>query len=617
MSAGERILKFFKKTSALLLKVRDYILKTKSGQDLTKQHVLSLSKKHRFPTWRQWKQLTHVLNETEKRVLQTALTGLVVGIIVFGGWYIGANRTEVPAIGGEYTEGLIGEPQFINPLYSTASDVDSDITNLVYSGLLKLDPVLGLVKDLAESLEISEDQKTYTFKIRDNAKWHNGQNVLASDVAFTIQSIQTGVYRSPLSISFRGVSVSQVDDRTVQFFLEEPFAPFLSTLTVGILPEEIWFEVDPRNAPLASLNLEPIGSGPYKFEKFTVDKRGSVKSYTVNRFKDYYGDRPNIERVTFKFYENAGAAFRALQNRNVEGVGFIPSDLVEDAEKEKSITVLYPNIPRAATIFFNQERNELLAEDEVREAIALALDKQAIVDTVLKGHGTVIHSPILQGSVGYDATIEAYEMDIQRANELLDETDYEWMTPETYRKKEVKTEDGETADEILHLVLTTTDNPEFLQTAELIKAQMLAIGIELEIEIVSSEILYTEVLKPRSYDLLLTATQPGIDPDPYPFWHSSQISDPGLNLAGYANRKVDEFLETARQTTDASEREEAYSEFQKIIAEDLPAIFLYQPTYRYAISTKIQNVSMDHLFRPSDRFGNITDWYIKTKKVLK
>ncbi len=551
--------------------------------------------------------------------MHASLAVFLASSVFLGGWYVLTHRVEVPAVGGEYTEGLIGEPQFVNPLYASSSDVDSDITRLVFSGLFTWTPHLGIVPDLAESYTVSEDQKTYTVRLLPNARWHNGTPVRASDVVFTIQSIQNPAYRSPLAVSFRGVVVSEVDELTVQFTLEEPFAPFLSTLTVGILPAELWQDVGPKNAALASQNLEPVGSGPYRFEKFSVDKKGNVRSYSLRRNGGYYRHPPLIERITFKFYPDADAAVAALGNRNIEGISFVPSTLVSEVEKDRRVRILRPSMPLTTVLFFNQEVQPILKDLNIRKAFALSLDKQAIVDQALAGYGTVIQAPILPGSIGEYPEVATINTDLAAAGTLLDATEYKLTEGSTTRAKATTTKkDGEDVEqtETLAIALTTVDRPEFIAAAEAIKAQAAQVGFDIEVNVVPSSSFYENVIKPRAFQMLLTGTQLGIDPDPYPFWHSSQTIDPGLNLATYTNRKADTLLEEARGTADQTVRAEKYRAFQDILAEDLPAIFLFQSSYTYAIASKIQNVSIDRIFIPADRFVNVTQWYIKTKKII-
>ncbi|KKT69485.1 MAG: Extracellular solute-binding protein [Candidatus Uhrbacteria bacterium GW2011_GWE2_45_35] len=573
-----------------------------------------------FPSWKQWKRLPRILSISEKKILQAALSLAVISFVTLGAWYVASHRIEIPAVGGEYTEGLIGSPQFVNPLYASVSDVDADLTQLIYSGLFRWNQNEGLVPDLAETYEISEDQKTYTIKIRENARWHNGDPVRSSDVLFTIQSIQNPAFHSPLAVSFRGVTASEVDELTVQFVLEEPFAPFLSSLTVGILPSSLWAEIPAKNTPLTSLNLAPIGSGPYKFDKYTVEKKGDIKSYSLVRNPDYYGEPPKIERLVFKFYHDTQTAVAALQNQNIEGLSFVPSHLLTEVEKIRSVKILHPDMPQAVTLFFNEEKQPLFEDEDVRKALALTINKEEIINTVLNGNATIIDSPILPGEIGFNAEAEKITQNIEAAKELISQTDYKDFSPDGFAAiKSQTTEADETSEtfEELTLTLTTINQPTFIKTAETIAAQAKLAGIKILIETTEPSLLYEEIIKPRAYQMILTATQYDIDADPYPFWHSSQAKDPGLNLSLYSSHKVDDLLEKARSTNNLEERAAAYQEFQDLIVKDLPAIFLYQPAYTYAVSSKIKNINLEKIQSPTDRFQDIENWYIKTRQVLK
>ncbi len=590
------------------------------------RQVRAVSHPQRLPTWRQWQQLPRLLSKMERRVLQGAGALIICALVFMTGWYVLTHRVEVPAVGGEYTEGLVGEPRFINPLYASASDVDADLSRLIYSGLMRWEASEGLVPDLAAAVTVSEDGKTYTMGLRDDARFHNGEPVRAQDVVFTFEAIQNPQYRSPLAVSFQNVQVTQVDDKTVAFTLDEPFAPFLSTLTAGILPADIWSDIPPRNTALAELNVKPIGSGPYAFSEFTKDKKGAIQSYTLVRHPNYHGEKAFIERVTFKFYPDAAAAMDALANRYVEGVGFVPPDHETAAAKNRSVTLLRPSMPRETLLVFNQEYQPIFKKEGVRKAVALALDKPAILETVLGGHGSVLDSAIPLGLLGAHPDVPKIARDVAAANQLLDAAGYplpEGAAPA--RQTTVGLAGGQAsvrllkkdAPEELAFILTTIQNPEFIRTAELIAEQLAEIGMKITVEAVAPEQFASTVLEPRGYDLLLTGLLFGTDPDPYPFWHSSQAKAGGLNLAGYSNRKADALLEEARKAIDEAVRIKKYRAFQELVASDLPAVFLYQSTYTYAVASKIKNVSVEKITTPADRFANVEQWYIKTRKTLR
>lgn len=568
-------------------------------QDLTKKMVLSVVKTRAFPSWKQWQHLPRALKPQERKLASGALLGILLSLLFLGGRYVFIHQALVPAVGGEYSEALIGTPQLINPLYASLSDVDADLSRLIFSGLMKFDPKDGLVTDLAESYDLSDDGLTYTFVLRENARWHDGDPVTVNDVIATFSMMQDPTYKSPLSITFKDIRVEGVDERTVQFVLSEPFAPFLSALTVGIIPSQIWDLVPAKNATLAEANLQPVGSGPYKFDKFSKDRLGNIRSYTLVRNQDYYGESAKISKLIFRFYPDAMSAVDALSKKSVDGVSFVPSEAEELFAQDRDVVLVHPLLPQYTALFFNQIHNPLLKDIKVRQALTMALDRQALVSTVLNNEARVVDTAILPGMIGASDSVKQPAFDLEGAKTLIEA---------------VK---ASAEDKKLALTITTIDNTEFLNVAEFVRQAWSALGLEVTVTTVGVDKLQSEVLKERSYDVLLSGELLGADPDPYPFWHSSQTDYPGLNIALYANRDVDKLIEKARAESDLTARAEDYQQLQALMNNELPAIFLYQPSYAFAISPAVKGVDVPAILTPADRFGNVNDWYLKTKRVLR
>ncbi len=587
------------------------------------RQVLAVSKPRRFPSLRQWLQWSRVATGGEKRALGGLGAAMAVCLVVVGARFVLTHQVETPAVGGEYVEALVGEPQFINPLYAPANDVDADIARLVYAGLLRRDASGALQPDMAESWKVSEDGKVYTFTLRADAKFHNEEPLLAKDVVFTMDALRNPLYRSPLSGAYQAADITAPDDRTVIFTLKEPSAGFLSTLTVGILPADLWTDIAPRNVPLASYNLKPVGSGPFQFETLTKDKNGSVRSYTLSRFADHAGTAAYLEHVTFKFYGSPDDAVKALAARTAEGVGYIPSDLEEEAGKH-SVNLLRPSIPRETALFFNQDRQPVFKTKAVRQAIAMAIDRSALVEKALDGHGSPVAGAVLPEALGTEPTLPIPPVNVEGANKLLEDAGFPKVEGLVYRLSKkptpaTKTKPAEDPASIpaLSVTLTTVQTPEFARVAEQVVTQLAAIGIQAQVEAVTQADLYRQAIEPRDYELLLTGILYGAEPDPYPFWHSSQATSTGLNLSGYANRKADALLEDARKALDPAVRASKYAEFQTLVAEDVPAVILYRPTYAYALGDKIRGADITRIAAPADRLNGIKDWYVKTRKALK
>ena len=581
---------------------------TSGSKHLAMAQVIQAKQSGRVPSTKQLRYFPSLLSHKEKIIASFALLAIILSGSYMILSIIGANQQTIPAVGGTYTEGVIGAPQLINPLYSTTSDVDSDLARIIYSGLMRFDPATGITEDLAESYNISEDNLQYTFVIRENAKWHDGDPVLADDVIFTINAIQNTQYRSPLSTSFTGVTVSQVDDRTVRFDLEKKSPDFLKLITVGILPSHLWQDITANNAVLTALNIKPIGSGPYMFEMLEKDnKTGEIHTYTVKRFNDYYQDGPYIESITFKFYPDINSAISALQNHNIEGISYLPVSEATRFENDDRISLMQAGLHEYVAAFFNPEHSDILADVAVRKALCFATYKEKIIDEVFGGYAKQMESFVLPGTTGFVEDAGDVIFDQKYATVMLDEAG--WV---------VNQETGlRTKDEtVLSLTITTIDSTELISVANLLKSQWEELGIQVEISTIDQATLQSTTLKNHDYDILLSGEIYDTNLDPYAFWHSSQTGASGLNLAQFENDDVDDLLETIQIATTTEEREQALEKAQEIILADYPAIFLYQPQYTYAVSSAIKNADVVRISMPSDRFSSIDTWYIKTRKSL-
>ena len=632
------------------------------------QHDVALLRRvhgRRFPRLRQIRHVGKILSPSEQLAFRASVAVLALGIVWYGAVFAKQYRVKTPAVGGRYVEAVVGSPELVNPLFAPLNDVDTDIARLVYSGLMRVDKKQRLVPDLAVSYELSEDKKTYTFALREDVVWHDGERFTADDVRFTIETIENADVNSPLYVSFQGVTVEALDEYHVRFTLKEPFAPFLSSLTVGILPEHIWSDVSPERMRLAQRNLQPIGTGPFQFQKLSKDEGGSITSYELARFDKHYRQAPYIKEFVFQFfaaYDGEGGAIQATRRQAVDGLHFVPHDLREQVQR-KHIALHTLQLPQYTALFFNQTRDAALEAADTRAALAVALDKDRVLRESLNGEGQVIYSPILPGFPGYAPEIEKTPYSTEQANALLDKEWIRFPAEEyrTLRKEELLNEwralqatstepaaengtatatttvpaDEEKAmdaklDEEIHeaqtffrkdkdgrlleLELVTTDTNEYRHAAELVAGFWQEIGVKTNLSFIPPKDLSRTALKDRAYDVLLYGVIIGGDPDQYPFWHSSQVAFPGLNLSGYVNRNADALLETARSTAgDDSASADAYAKFQEIILADRPAVFLYTPTYTYATTDKIKGIELSRISAPADRFADVANWYIKMK----
>ena len=528
-------------------------------------------------------------------------------MIIWGIYFYHSKTNLVPDYGGEYIEGIIGQPLHINPILAYSNDTDADLSQIIYSSLLKYDGENKLINDLAESWEISEDKTTYTVKIRSDILWHDGERLTVDDVTFTLNLINNPAYKSSLRGNWQGVEINKIDDYTISFKTQEPYIGFVYNLTFGILPKHIWEAIPADKFHLTDLNLEPIGSGPYQYLSFQKDADGNILSYKLITNQNYYQGKPYISKITFNFYGDEEDAIEAYNNKEIMGLGGITLSKTGLIKLPQSTNISKLTAPRYFAVFLNQNKSIPLANDEVREALSLATNREEIINQVLFGNGQPIYSPILPGMIGYDENLGKIDFNLEKANQLLDEKGWK------------KGEDGVRAKDetVLEFNLITTEWEELVATAEIIKSQWEQVGARVNLNILSISDMQQNYIRPREYDALLFGQVLGADPDLYSFWHSDQKKDPGLNLALFGDQETDKLIEEGRVEFNPEKRTEKYKEFQEKIAQEIPAVFLYTPNYIYITNKKIRGIDIKNITMPSKRFSQIENWYISTDRVWK
>lgn len=409
---------------------------------LDKKLLYSLSPK-KIPNLNQIKYTKKVLSTKEKIILN-ALVVLLVGATVL--WLVGFLKNNIkvyPKSGGEYSEGLLGAPKNINPLYDSARDVDSDISRLIFSSLFKRDGNGNIINDLVEEYSVSDNGLEYNFKIKNNVKWHNGESLTSADVVFTIEAIKNPEYGSPLRSSLSGATISVIDDYSFKINLKESYSSFLDILTFGILPSNLWSDVSPSNAFLNELNIKPIGSGPYKFKSLTKTKSGDIKEFVLVANDDYYEQVPYIEKIVLKFYSNYNELISALNNNQINGISYLPHGLRSDVASKSSLNFNRLNLPQISSIFFNQKKNSALSSKALRQALAKLIDKNKICDEIFSGNASVADGPILPNSSSYNNDLEKVSYNYDEANNYLNEA--------LWQVVELKIEDINTIKELIDL----------------------------------------------------------------------------------------------------------------------------------------------------------------------
>ncbi len=621
-----RFSKFFGKMASVLLR--------KSSHEAADKNLVYTLASSKIPSSQQMKHLNKTLSKKESLIIRIALAIVLVNLVYLGIRFYNKHITVTPLPGGTYHEGVAGYPKTINPLYSTNRDVDRDLSQLIYSSLYKYDKNGQLINDLAENIETS-DSKTFVVTLKNNVKWHSGEALTVDDVIFTFNLITNPEYNSPLRKNFSSVSIEKVSDNQIKFTLPSAYAAFSGLLTFGIMPQSVWESVSPDSASLTDLNLQPIGSGPYKFKSLLKSKQGELKEYRLEINPNYYGQKPYIENIIFKFYPDSNELIAAFNDGDVDGIGYLPFALKPKLLAQNSLNFYSLNSAQEDLIFFRTDNNKNLADLNVRRALALSIDKNSLVKELFENFYKVIDGPLPVSSFAYNNQITKYNYDAVSANAKLDEAGWqrviisaENLASDSSEVKAIIAYASSTSEkpegvwrfkkdkkdnvELLTVKLSAVEGTDSLIAAGRVKTYWDAVGVHTTVDVVSSAEV-ANLISSRSFEALLFGQMLGGDPDVFAFWHSSQISGNGLNISGYKNDKVDGFLESARVRADKNSRIDGYKEVQRIIADELPVIFLYEKNYIYVQSKKVKGFGSTAVIDSSDRFADISNWFLKSR----
>ncbi len=515
-----------------------------------------------------------------------------------------------PVTGGIYTEGLVGSLNRLNPLLDFNHPNDHDIDRLLFSGLMRHDDRGVPQGDLAESWGISQDGKTYNFTIRSNAKWHDGEPVTSDDVAFTIELLRSEESIAPQDVKdlWNDIEILSLDEKTIQFRLPEPFAPFMDYVTFGIVPQHLLEGLSFNEIIDAAYNLKPVGSGSYRFDRLIVEN-GQITGVALAANPDYYQPRPFIDHFVFRFYPDAVSALEAYRNEEINGIGHVSDDILPAALRETNLRLYTGRLPELSLIYFNLDNPKVafFSQPEVRQALYAGLNRQWMIDNLLGGQAIIADSPIFPNTWAYYEDIERVEFDAEGAIEMLKEAGF--SIPASGGSVRANEEGTPLEFELLY-----PDDERHTLLAEAIRNDWEKLGVNVLLTPMPYEELVNDYLATRLYQAALVdinlANSP--DPDPYPFWHQAQATG-GQNYSKWDDRQASEYLEQARVTTDLGQRAKLYRNFQVRFSQELPALPLFYPVYTYGVDSQVQGVRMGPLFDSCDRFATVTQWYLEAR----
>jgi len=452
--------------------------------------------------------------------------------------------------GASYNEGMLGQPQTFFPS-QIVQQTDKAISSLLYRGLFKYDIYGATVPDLAETWQVSDDGLVYTIKLKDNQYWTNGKKINSDDLIYTSFKVT----------DLSGVATDKVDDLTVRYTLPNEYSPFLSLLTVGIMP----MNAEENNTPLS-----PVTSGDFRIAR--VEKSGKyIRQITLVSPNNKY----DIQKISFRYYSNEDEIVTAAKLGEINGYL-----LSEKKSPENFYNYEYPVQGIYYALFFNI-RNEKLADVDFRQK----LEKVIPLESFTAGKGIRVQGPISR-SIFTDL-----ELEFDRYDELFSEDLGDARL--TIRVPDIET----------HVILAK-------QIASVWREKL---DIEVKVEPIASNDIVPRIIEPRDFEVLLFGQEVGRDPDRYVLWHSAQKNPPGLNFSGFDQVRADRALEEGRKELDNEKRIIHYNEFQKVIVEQVPAVFLYHPFTNFYVSKYIEGVGEKYTFTYADRFLDFENWrYLRT-----
>ncbi len=534
-------------------------------------------------------------SKTERIIFLSALITAIGSSVSLAGFFVKERTIVVPARGGNYVEGILGQPSHINPIIAS-SKADKDLVRLIFSNL----------GSLADKINADKSGMVWNVRLKENILWSDGEKITSDDAIFTIQKIQDPDSNSELFQKWQGVGVERVSELEFRITLGNPYALFRKNIeNLYLVPKHLYAETPINNWRLARYNLEPVGSGPYVFDSYEIRDDGFITEYRFKANKFYFKDRPLITYFAVKFFSNSGEMINAFNAGQIDGFS-MSSGEVKEIKRPYEATNFF--MPSYYAVFFNQSQSIPLQYKNVRKALSLAVNREGIVKEALGGNGEVRFGPFSSSLLQTGETPNNQEED---PNRVL-ENDGWILSSSSIRQKNIN---GSLTD--LRLKLTVPDIPFLIATAEKLKSDWSAIGVGVDMITLPQEKISGDIIMNRDYQALLFGNMPAPPQNIFSFWYSSQRFYPGMNLSLYNNRQADSLISEINKTTAEEKISSDIRNLESIISGDYPAVFLYSPYYVYVSRKDLQGVQGKLIDEEEDRFDNVSEWYIRTARSLK
>jgi peptide/nickel transport system substrate-binding protein len=486
--------------------------------------------------------------------------------------------------------GLKVEPKTLNPL-SVERDIYANwiAVGNIFERLAEYDhQTLKMKPVLAKNFILSPDGKKITFTLRDDVYFTDGVKLTVEDVIFTYQTITDPLIDcADIAQLFRDVTGYQVDPpNKITFFLKRPYFKSLEILSfwdTGILPKHIYQYDDP--AEFNTHNSSPVGSGPYIFEKWDVGDK-----IVLRRNENYWNKKPNIRKIIYKFITNDIASLQALRAGQIDMTIPTPEQFAqlcrEPGFNEKFYCLKYWN-PGVPFYYIGWNiRNPIFADKNVRLAMTHMIDRQRIVNALMKGNGKVVTGPFYINSGACDKSIKPWPCDLQKAAQLLEKAGWTDSDGDGIRDKDQK----KLSFTFSYAVSSTL----YRQIARMIKDDAEKIGVKITPQPFEWSVLITRITQ-RKFESMIMGWGGDILEDPYQLWHSSQADNRGSNYVGFKSQKADRIIETARTIYDENKRNQLYNQLHRILHDQQPYTFLFtRPTFRL-VDKRFKNINIYRL----------------------
>lgn len=506
-------------------------------------------------------------------------------------WFTESYTDDVFADGGTYTEATIGDVNSLNPLFATTNS-EKVLSRLLFATLSTIDysghPGVGL----AQSITPSDDGKTWTVKLRDNLKWSDGTPITNEDVLYTVDLIKDPAVSSIYDSNLANVKVSEGENGEIIFALPSTYVDFVSALNFPIVPKHELEDTDPRTILEDSFSNVPVTSGAFSFNALQSMPSSNEKVYYLSANPYYYRGKGLLNGFAVHTYGNKNDIIGAINASAVTATAELSKADGEKItsnqfqRKDSSLSV-------GTFIFFNTT-SSAMKNAELRTAIRQGIDINQIRG--IDSSAIPLNYPILESQIKLNEYPALPVQDLDAAMAKVNE---------------IK------GDEPINIELATINSGYFPNIANALADQLEKMGIKANVSIYEeNQDFINNVVAKRSYDILVYEVELGADPDPLPYYHSSQASSAGLNLSNYRNSLVDDLLLGARDTLDEALRIKKYETFLGYWVNDVPAIGLHQSdlTYYYNRNTRTYGDDV-RLITPLDRFTDVTNW--ATVKAIK